>query len=329
MAQSISSAFVGDVFEDLLTALVLKTDIFDKSLAALHTGFNKALYLPIIDVTGTLVQDYKAQPTLTTDSSGVPTYSEELITLTDKMVFIDGINPNSWRAVWNEFAPDFNSLMLEMQVNPELTRAFITKIVERVSNVNAFNIWQGDVTTTGATYAEYDGLLTKLLAAGGYIDAKPTGTTGSFTASNINDYLNDVRQAMLAKPELISHPDNKIVVSHTTMGLYQDAQVAISGKGATQSNITDFSQNQGEMLFYDIPLYASAGFPDDVLLGSRLSMDPLNSTMHVGMRNVDDTENVKFERVNAYSESYFFKLAYSIGTEITTPSDIVLFDLRA
>ena len=329
MAQSITSAFVGDVFEDLLTALVLRADIFDKNLAALHTGFNRNLYLPIISVTGTLVQDYKAQPTLTTDSSGVPTYAEELITLTDKMVFIDTITPNGWRAVWNEFAPSFNELMLEMQVNPEITRAFIQKIVARVSNNNAFNIWQGDTATSGATYAEFDGLLTKLLAAGGYIDAKPTGTTGSFTASNINDYLNDVRQSMLAKPELISHPDNKIVVSHTTMGLYQDAQVAISGKGATQSNITDFSSNQGEMLFYDIPVYASAGFPDDVLLGTRMSMDPLNSTLHVGMRNVDDAENVKFERVNAYSETYFFKMAYSIGTEITTPEDIVLFDLRA
>lgn len=329
MAQSITSAFVGDVFEDLLTALVLKADIFEKNLAALHTGFNKALYLPVIDVTGTVVQDYKAQPTLTTDSSGVPTYAEEVISLTDKMVFIDGINPNAWRDVWNEFAPSFNQLMVDMQVNPQIAQAFIRKIVERVSNVNAFNIWQGDTTTTGATYAQFDGLLTKLIAAGGYIDAKPTGTTGSITAANISTYLGYIRAVMLAKPELIAHPDNKIVVSHTTLGLYQDAEVAISGKGAYASNITDFSKNPGEMQFYGIPIYASAGFPDDVILGTRMSMDPLNSTLHVGLRNVDDTDNVKFEQVNAYSESYFFKMAYSIGTEITTPQDIVLFDLRA
>ena len=110
------------------------------------------------------------------------------------------INPNAWRDVWNEYAPDFNSFMLEMQVNPDIVRAFVMKIVERVSNVNAFNIWQGDVTTTGATYAEFDGLLTKLLAAGGYIDAKPTGTTGSITAANVLDYLADVRASLLAKP---------------------------------------------------------------------------------------------------------------------------------
>lgn len=343
MAQSITSQFNGVVFEDLLMSMVERMDAINKGLLGLHTGFNQDLHLPVIDVNGVVtgnVDDitaaYKAQPTLTTDSTGTADYDEPTkITLVDRMVFIDNIIPNAWRSVWNEYAPNFNQFLLDLQVNPKIQQGFSERILQRVSAVNAYNVWQGDTVTTGATYANFDGIFKKLAdigtGAGGYNETQGTATA-ALAAANIVDAFLATEQAVLdGNTGLYQSPDFKFVVSHKTASIYRDSQITqYTGKGPTDINVGgDFrTQTGASMDFRGIPIYASVGFPDNVIMATRTSLDPISSTLHLGLRNQGDMDYIKFDQVNAYSEAYFFKMAYSIGTAVTTPQDIYLYDVR-
>jgi len=343
MAQSsITSEFNGVVFQDLFMSLVNRMDAVNKGLLGLHTGFNEDLHLPQFSISGTSVgktnditQAYNPARDPATDSSGQAVYNEKTkIQLEDREIFIPNVQPNAWRSVWQEYAPNIDELMLELQVNPTIQQAFFERIVELNSNVTAFQVWQGDTATTGATYSNYDGIFKQLAdlgsGSGGYIDVTPSGAS-AITSSTVLDAFDEVEEFMVSdRQALYNHPDGKYIVSHKTLKAYRDAEIAISGKGATAGNTTYFDlPAEGDMKYKGKRVFASEGFPDDVIMFTRTNPSPISSTLHLGFRNQADMDYVKFGRQHEYQEVYFFLMAYSIGTAVTTPEDIVIYDSRS
>lgn len=321
MAQSISSNYTGDVWEGITMSLLQGIDIWDKNLASLIVEFNNSIYLPNVDVTGTIDQAFDPA-SVASGTAGTLAYTEVELATTDRSVKIGNILPNAWRAVWREFAPSPTEAFDQMMLNSKIRDAFVMRVLQKTQEVNSFNIWQGDTVTTGATYANYDGLVKKVVDTAGTVDATTTGAA-TFTASNVAGYMNSVYDSLVAKPALKSKSNVKFIVSHLTKSLYQNSEIAVSGKGPTYSQMG----NIGDM-FKDVPVEASNGFPDNYILCTYTDTDPFNSTLHVGMRNRNDIDTYQFGQMADGSLYWFLRLDYSIGTQITTPTDIIYFDAR-
>lgn len=344
MAQVVTSEFNGVVFENLLTSLVEPLDCLNKGLMGLHTGFNEDLHLPVIDVKGTVrgnVDDitgaYQPTPDLSTSRTANTSYTEpSKITLTDRMVWINNIRPNAYRSVWGVFAPSFDDFLLELQLNPKVQQAFFERITQRRSNVDAYNIWQGDTATTGATYANYDGIFKNLAdigsGTGGYVDVTPSGAA-ALSVTTIIGAMEELENEILdGNTGLYQDLDFKFIVSHKTAAIHRNAQISqYTGKGVVNTDPGASIRNRtgASSVFNGVPIFASVGFPDGVIMATRTNLDPLNSTLHLGLRNQGDLDYVKFGRLYDWSEEYFYKLAYSIGVAVTTPQDIYLYDVRA
>lgn len=311
------NTYAGEVFEGFLVRLVEGMDVFDKRLVALHTGINKRLVLPSITLSGNFVQDYAADPT----SSGSIAVGEKYIDVTDKMVYVDDFNPNDWRRFWQPFAPTWREAFDYLTMNPKVRESFVSEILKAVGKVNVYNLWQGDTLGTGATYSEFDGIITKLLSAGGYVDAAGTDAPAAFTAGNVGTALAAVMAEIVARPALHERPGLAMIVSNKTKYLYQQQQVATSGKGPIESTI----DGRTGIDYYGVQIIASNGFPDNTILATYTDVDPLASNLHVGLRNVNDLTEIVFEKKANGSHNHFFRMDYSIGTQVGVPADCIYY----
>jgi hypothetical protein len=321
MAQSITSNFTGEVWEGITMSLLQGIDIWDKNLASLIVEFNSSIYLPNLEVSGNIDQAF--DPTgVESGTVGTLTYTEVELDTTDRTVKIGTILPNGWRGVWREFAPSPTEAFETMMLNSKIRDAFVMRVLQKTQEVNSYNLWQGDTVTTGAPYANYDGLIKKVVDTAGTVDATTTGAA-TFTSSNIAGYMATVYDTLVGKPALKSKAGVKFIMSHASKSLYQDAEIAVSGKGPLYSQLGDTGS-----MFKDVEVVASNGFPDNFILCTYTSTDPFASTLHVGMRNRNDIDSYQFGQVANGSLYWFLRLDYSIGTAITTPTDIIYFDAR-
>lgn len=334
MASNITTNNVGEVWDAITMTLLQRLDVLDTDkgggLIGLHKGFNTNLYLPNFDLSGDKVIPFSAEsvPTIVTGQGGSATdgdWTERTLGTTDLTFPIGNIIPNEWRAVWQEFAPNVNTPFKELMLNDAIRNAFIMRLVQYRGEFDSYTVWQGDTVTTGATYDAYDGIIKRVVDGAGASGTQDLTTSGAttFSASNIIGYLKTVYDGLLARPALKSAQGLKIIMSHEAMGFYEDAQVAISGKGRTDS---DFG---GVDNFRNIPIVTSNGFPNDFILCTYTNVNPLQSTLHMGMRNVQDAEDVEFAPYSDGARKWYFRLDYSMGTQITNLKDILFFDTRA
>lgn len=322
MPQTITTTYAGEAANAMLVSLVDGMDVLTKNLVYLHTGINYKMTIPVLDLTGDIVQAYAAEPS----SVGTFATTERNFQMKDLTIYTSNINPNDWRSVWPQFAPSPSEAFNFLTMNATVRQAYFERLISKVSEVNAPNVWQGDdVTSPAATYNKYKGLLYRLKVdgSGQYTDVTPSGAA-AFTSSNIDDALALVYDELVTRPSLHTSVDTVIICSHRTASLYQQYLVSISGKGSTSDNVAKID----ELTFYGVRLVPSKGFPDNTLLCTYVNGgDPFASNLHLALRNANDDVSVTLGQKANGSHYWWLRMDYSIATAIGRYDDVIFYEV--
>jgi hypothetical protein len=314
MALTVNSTYNGVAIPLFLQKLFYKLDVFEKRVVGLHTGVNKKLTIPTIDISGDTLQKYALNPT----PAGTITLGERAIEPEALIKVISNIAPLELEQFWAGLGmANTNDLLatLSLEANATFRDAFAAILLESTSQTMAADIW------TGLTASTFDGFITVLEAdgAGLYEDVSP-GAPAVITAANVFGYLEDVRQGALQNRKALFQKMNKIIMcSYSTAGFIQNAEANISGKGGTPLAITPFDQ----LTYYGIPVVPFAGFPDDYLIMTYVGDNIRDTNLHVGFRNTSDMEYVEFYKQAQPSFGYGMKCAFDFGVNWGRFEDVV------
>jgi hypothetical protein len=201
----------GDVLEELYRVLSTGFSTRDKGLMRLETGIDSKRALPTITGADDPIGAYDAGAPST--ETATVTYAERDLTVSQMMVYLEFI-PRDWHTIWPMFRSvgDFTNLAL----NPEILRATLDILGDRVGKQMDKLVWQGDTASGTPALTRFDGLLKYATNDATVIDVPNIGV---ITKANVVDVIEDVWEAIPNK--FFDDPEFKIIMNTGDFKLLQ------------------------------------------------------------------------------------------------------------
>jgi hypothetical protein len=313
MAFSITTNNVGEVWEDFIRYMVTGNELVDEGCINIISGINTDLFMPRIDVTGSIWQTAAATPS----SSGTLTYDERQLDPQPWMIYTE-FNPQDFRQVWKNYAPSADQLLYDTTLPPEVEREFLDALLQRHFEDTGEALIQGDIVSSPVgSYPNgfFNGILTRARNDAAVVDiASPVALTE-------NNIISKIKACYEAAPKAVrKSADFKFLVSEDTALLYENAQIAKTYKGGNDIDSTDtLRQYKGKKIV------GLVGCPDDVIMAGNFSSTP-QSNIHLGVTNVANHTSVKIERLQNNSELFFMQMRMKADTQIAKGNEFVLYD---
>jgi hypothetical protein len=327
MAQTVTGTnFTGDLFKEFLRAAVQRAETLEQKCAAVHVGFNEALFFPKIALTGNIMQDY--DPT-GVDSGAVGTFTatdSTTLPLLAQSIKINNIDPNDWRDFLRPFQLNASDLYTWPKLPRAVQTAYLLELLEEVDWTVEQNMWIGDtVTAASAPTDRWIGWLPYLTDQADFIDATTSGAT-TFTSANVFGYMDTVystiySNAVMKAVESRRRAELKIFVSKATATLLNAAESDTSGKGQTRLS------NNGiyDMAYNGVKIVPLSAFPDDEILVTYADSNPRKSNLHFGMTNLNDKSNVQVFNMANGSNYMGMRMDMSAGCVVGYSTECVRF----
>lgn len=308
------NSFVGTAADYFITLAVSGNKTVQDGHIHLQSGINEKLFMPRLRTSGNLLQaGWTAEPT----TQGGFDVTERTLDPQEIMLYTE-YNPDQFRAFWQEFAPSPDQLAVDTELLESVRVAMVEELLKQTATNTAVAIWQGDKGASPApAYPKtlFVGLIPRALADTDVVDVSGATTlTSANIITELDKVYNDIPDA------IVQHPNLKIFVSNKTGKLYQQALVAISGKGDVPST----SARLGEQDYYGIPVVPLAEMQDDVMFCTHASADR-DSNIHLGVTAERNHAEVKSDRKNANSDLFFFKMKFKADTQIANGEEVVLY----
>ena len=304
-----------EIWDGWLTKLISPNGTIMGGHAHLKNGIHEKLYIPVIDATGTLLQDFtNGAPS----ASGTIALTEKELTPEKSMIYME-MTPNNFRTYWRFSEPSAFESLVYTELPQNFRTAMEDVIVKRTNFTIAQNLWSGDsVTSPAPAFARFTGWLYKASQDSDVVDISGAVT---LTTGNVLEKMEEVYQA---QPDVLTaNPNTKFFVSVTTGKLIQNASNAISGKGTTFLTVNGLD----DITYQGQKVVILPEFPNDVIFSTHSSSGE-DSNLWVGSTNAESVEPFRYDRVANNQEIWFVKGAFAMDTAIINGEECVLYDAR-
>lgn len=306
-----------EVWDNWLTQLISPNKTIANGHGYVRVGINEKIYIPKIDATGNLLQDFtNGAPS----GSGTIGLTETELTPEKSLLYLE-MTPNDFRSYWRFSSPDAFESLVFTELPENFRRAMEEVIVRRTNFSIAQCLWAGDSATSPAPsypLGRFTGWLTKAVNNADVIDI--SGASG-LTAGNVLEKLQEVYEAI--PDAVLMSPNIKMFVSVKTGKLIQKASNDIAGKGTTFLTVNGLD----DISFDGVKVVVLPEFPDDVIFSTHSSADE-SSNLWAGATNAETVEPFRYDRVAPNQEIWFVKGAFAMDTAIINGNECVLYDAR-
>lgn len=310
MAVNITTAYSGEVLEQLLVRAVTGNEIVEGGHIRVQPNVQKKFYIPRLKV-GKMLQKRVEQPT-STNSKGDFNIDEKVLEPKEFMAYTE-FNPRSFEQFWRKWQPSGPLVFRELPA--EAQNAFLSELAKTVNfELGGFFI-TGEYAATGDDKL-FDGILTRIVASTSVVKVGTAATP--ITDANILQSLRTVRGSI---PKAIRKAKNlKIFMSYEDADLYDYVLTEKPYKGMDYTNMNPER-------FKGIPIVRLAQWPKDAIAAA-VGSAGLDSNLWAGVDYVDDDDVIQIDKVTNAGERYFFKMLMKADTNIVFDEDIVLLDNR-
>lgn len=313
MAITITTAYSGEVLNNILAHMVTGNELVDGGHVRVQNGIRKAFSIPRIGLSAPVIQPRRATPA-SGNSEGDFDIDEKKLEPNDMMVYIE-FNPRSFEDFWRPWQPDGELVFRELPA--EVQAIMLQELAKRSQNEIALKVVSGDKSLPTSDPLHYfDGFITRAAASGDTI-VVPSPVT--ITASNVESKLDLVYKAL---PIAVRRdPNTKLFISTNTMDLYEEAQYAKTNKGP---NVTDnlITRYRGKQL---VP---TPQWPDDCIFAAK-GNNTDESNLWIGVDHEGDETTVKVDRLQNNSELFFFRMDIKMDSQIVFEEETVLYKATA
>lgn len=302
-----SSTYAGTLALPYVQAAILSGDTLSKGYITIKENVKYKQVIKILSSSGLVTA---ANCDFTT--GGSLTLSEAVLETTDLDTNLE-LCKKQFVSDWEAY--NTGAGFLNDQVPVEFADFMLAHVASKVAEAIEYNIWQGnfDAASTNATptYTAFTGLLR-------HIDNAKSGTpdvdfSAATTAANVIAQMQSVL-AVLPAPLFGKTDTVKLYVNRKTAQFYRQAINALGFQNL-------YNNNPDAPIWIDgYEIYVCAGMPDSCMVatepeklnfGTDLLSD-LNEAMVIDMTPNDGSDNVRVV------------MRYRCGTQIVTPTDIVI-----
>jgi hypothetical protein len=308
MAITITTAYAGEVLEDLLVRATTGNEIVAGGHIRVQPNVSKKFAIPRLKA-GKMLQKRKEQP-VEGDSKGDFTIDEKYLEPQDVMAFTT-FNPRVFESIWRPFQPTGNLVFAELPSEIQ------TKLLAELAKVVDFELGGEFINgVKGSSEGQYfDGILTRISADSSVVKVP---TPVALTQSNVIAKMKLVRARI---PKAIkNNPNLKMFMSVEDAEAYEYELTDRPSKGADYTNMNPER-------FKGIRIVALADWPKDVIVAAVTSTG-VDSNFWAGVSLVDDQDAILIDKLTNAGEKYFFKMLMKADTNIVFGEDIVLYDGR-
>lgn len=298
--------YSGEVLEQLLTVATTSNEIVEKGLIHVIPGVSKKTSIPRIH-TGKMLQKRKDNPSVN-DSKGDFSYSEQELAPKDFMAFTV-FNPRSFESIWRPFQPKGNLVFRELP--PQVQNQLLDALSKQVQ----FEL--GDHYINGTFGDGDDQLFNGILTQAAKVDEVIVATCDS-------DKMVDRLKAFRLKiPQaIIENPNLRILMSTADFNKYDDELTSRENKNTSETT-------RNAKLYKDIKIETLANWPDNLVVATLCSPDPMTTNLFAAVNLQDDEDVIQIDKVSNMSELYFFKMLMTADTNIAFGEEFVVLDNRA
>jgi len=309
MAVVVTSAYAGEVLEDLLVRATTGNEIVTGGHIMVQPNCKKDFIIPRLRV-GKMLQRRKEQPT-ESDSKGDFTIDEKKLNPKDVMAFTT-FNPRAFEDIWRPFQPTGNLVFSQLPSNVQTT--LLTELAKIVDfELGGLYLNCEFHETEEGKY--FDGIITRIMADN---DVQRVANPVALQQSNIIAKLKLIRALI---PKAVKKNSNlKLFMSVEDSETYEYELTDKPTKGADYTNMNPER-------FKGIQIVALADWPKDVIVAAVTSSGK-DSNFWVGVNLADDAEAIQIDKLTNSGEKYFFKMLMKADTNIVFGEDIVLYDGR-
>ena len=309
MAINITTAYSGEVLEQLLVRATTANELVDGGHIRVQPDVQKKFHIPRLQVARVL-QKRVEQPD-SSNSKGEFKITEKVLGPKDFMAYTE-FNPRSFEQFWQPWQPEGPLVFRELP--PEAQNAFLSEMA-KVVNFELGDLFINGKYGSGDTEL-FDGILTRIVAD---TAVKKVGTAGTpIVEANILEQLKMTRAA-INKP-LRKKANLKIFMSYEDADIYDYVLTEKPFKGV------DYTSMNPER-YKGIPIARLADWPKDVIVAA-IASPGMDSNFWAGVDYSDDGEIIEINKVTNAGELYFFKMLMKADTNIVFGEDIVLLDNR-
>jgi len=308
MAVTITSAYAGEVLEQLLVRATTGNEIVDGGYIHVQPNVTKKFSIPRLK-SGKMLQKRKEQP-VEADSKGDFTIDEKYLEPQDVMAFTT-FNPRAFEAIWRPFQPTGNLVFSQLPSNVQ------SQLLAELAKVVDFELGGEFINgIKGNSEGQYfDGILTRIVADEDVIEVP---SPVAINQTNVIAMMKAVR-ALIPKA-IKKNPNLKMFMSVEDGESYEYELTDKPSKGQDYTNMNPER-------FKGIPVVMLADWPKDVIVAA-IATPGIESNFWAGVALADDTEAIQIEKLTNAGEKYFFKMLMKADTNIVFGEEIVLYDGR-
>lgn len=219
------------------------------------------------------------------------------------------------------FRQDWDALEMGFSAFDVLPKTFQDYMLAYAANLTAqtteTNLWTGSDAVNG----QFDGILTKLTAGGGFIDAGSGAVSASNVVATLGAVLDDTPSRVYGKEDL------KLYVAPNVFRAYIRAlggfASGVGAAGVNNQGTTWYTGNANAVTFDGVAIFMANGLPDNTILCSQTSnlyfgtglLSDFNEIKLIDMGMIDGSQNVRVI------------MRYTAGTEVGFAGDIVTWGL--
>ena len=301
MAINVTSTANGTATSNIIGEVMLRTPTIEKGLLDIVLSQQEKVALQRIKTAGNNTVAPVATPTTAVDGT---TKDEVVITVGDCMYY-DEFNPiRDFQTDWSYFYS--TGQLTEAQLNAEVRRAMLPTVLDAIGGDLEQLIWQGDTASGSAYLNRFDGLIKLIKADATVNDVTPAG---ALTASNIFATLDALIVALPSRVKERTSP--VIMMNYADRDKMFQAQRNLDFKG---TNITE----AGILRYAGYPVI-TCGIPENNVVMTY----PGNLRGATWILN--DTRNVKIDRLQNNSELFFVKALYKFGVNYNWGQDMAFY----
>jgi len=289
MGVTINSNFWGDVVAELMTMATVGNEVVDLGLVYVSDNIQKRRAIPRMQMSK-IIQPLAATPT----PLGTFSEDERVLDPDPFMVYVE-FDPNDFRDLWEEFAPDGEFVFTEL--DSAVQTQMLQYLIEGPNGVNEYMgtaILQGSKATGTDPFDRFDGLVTKALADPDVIDV---ANYAALTTSNIFDKFLDTFNA--SRIPTRRNSKYKFLCSVKDGETYAQAQKLQNYKGVDVTS-------EGIMKFNGRPVVPLVGMPDNCIIAT-IADSTRGSNIWLGSQGMADLKAIKVAPVQNNSDMWFFK----------------------
>lgn len=294
---TITDSYAGEVAGEILRPVVVTADSYVQNRFKIWEAVKYKLNIPILTVSGNIVQDYACDYT----PDGSSTVVESVITPT-KLMTNHTVCKSIFRDTW--WANDTGSGFANDQIPAQWDAAFLEAVGEEIMRVMEFTTWQGNFESSA--FDKFDGILAKADAASGTIKQD----ISALTAGNIQAQIQLAVDAMTSA--MIGDDRFKIKLNRSSYHLL------LRSYGNTFNNL--IYDKTKPLIFEGYDIEVCPGIPNNVVVIAK------TDDLHVGVDLTSDFTNVSVVDTSQTlnDDNVRFAARYAVGTAVTNASQIVL-----